>query len=101
MVKDTPGEGRGAIEAARIAKLNRAPLSIQINDDEVRFVVKFQVRFEDASMSSRFGDVKSNLEKGIQQTWNQKLKGEVFGGRKFVLEPQVSLVSTTAARDQN
>lgn len=101
MDEQTLDPTRGRVEVARMAKLNRAPLDIQISADEVRFVIKFQVRFEDQSMSGRFGELKSSLEEGVRMIWNQKLQGMALGGRKFVVEPQVTLISSTAARDKN
>jgi hypothetical protein len=97
---DDPTNLREKMEAGFIANLNRAPLDIRITDDEVLFHVRFQVRFEDPAMSKRFDELKGNLEKGITTGWNQTLKGVLFGGRKFVLEPEVQQVSATAARDR-
>jgi hypothetical protein len=99
-IPEPPGQ-RQRMETQNLQKLNRAPLEIKLSDDEVRFHVKFQVRFEDQKMAGRFSELKANLEQGIRSTWNQALKGDVFSGHKFVLEPEVTLVTATAARDKN
>jgi hypothetical protein len=95
------GGERGEIEAERMAKLNRAPLEIAITEDEIKFKVKFHVRFEDPTMEPRFGALKAGVLEGIRAIWTQTLKGELFGGRRFAIEPQFTLVSPKAARDTN
>jgi len=98
-IPEPPGQ-REKMETENIAKLNRAPLDIRITDDEVRFHVRFQVRFEDPAMAKRFDELKGNLESGIRTVWDQTLKGVLFGSRKFVVEAEIQKVAATAARDQ-
>lgn len=92
---------RAKIEEQKLAALNRLPLDIEITEEAIRFHVKFQVRFEDPSASSRFSDLKASLVEGIKMVWNQKLQGMALGGRQFTIEPTFSLVSTNAPRDRN
>lgn len=94
-------EQRGKMEEKRIAALNTLPLNIEVTGDAVKFKVKFHVRFEDPKQESKFGELKSSLQRGIELDWNQTLKGDVFGGRKFTIEPEVIKISSTAARDLN
>jgi hypothetical protein len=94
-------ERRGEMEKHRIAALNKRPLEIDVTETEVKIKVRFQVRFEDPTQDSKFGQVKSTLEKGINQIWNQTLKGDVFGGRKFTILPEVVKVGAQATRDLN
>jgi len=92
---------RGKLEEQHIAALNTRPLQIDISESEVTFRVKFQVRFEDEKMESKFTELKSSIERGIEMVWNQTLTGEVFGGRKFSIKPEITKVSKKAPRDLN
>lgn len=94
-------ERRGELEKHRIAGLNKRPLDIDVTETEVKIRIRFQVRFEDPTQDSKFGEVKSTLEKGINQIWNQTLTGDVFGGRKFTILPEVVKVGAQAGRDLN
>jgi uncharacterized protein DUF4157 len=94
-------EQRGKMESQRIAALNTRPLKIELSENEVRFKVKFHVRFEDPKQESKFGELKSSLLRGIELVWNQTLRGQVFGGRKFTVEPEIVKVAATAGRDMN
>jgi hypothetical protein len=98
---DPIGGDRGAIEAQRMAKINRRPVSIDVTDTKVTFRVRFHVRFEDSRPESRFGELKSSLQQAIDTTWNQRLTGDALGGRKFEIVPDVVKVGRTSARDQN
>ncbi len=103
MDEDIPGPRgqREIIEKENIAKLNRLPLNVEISEQEVKFKVKFHVRFEDPKLKSRFGELKSSMLEGIRMIWDQRLKGAVFSGRRFTVEPEFTLISETSARDQN
>jgi uncharacterized protein DUF4157 len=92
-------EKRGKMEEHRIAGLNKRPLKIDITETEVTFRVKFQVRFEDPKMDSKFADLKSSIQRGIDLVWNQTLTGDVFGGRKFRIIPEIVKMDATAERD--
>jgi hypothetical protein len=94
-----PGS-RQAAEDANIRRLNRRPLQVSVTEAEVRFRVRFHVRFEDPAQAGRLGELVRNLQAGIDLIWNQPLQGAVLGGRRFVVEPVVTAVSPTAARDQ-
>ena len=94
-------EQRGKMEKQRMAALNKRPLDIEITETDVKIKVKFQVRFEDPTQDSRFSEVKSGLEKGIDQIWNQTLKGDVFGGRTFTVEPDIVKMGPKDGRDLN
>jgi hypothetical protein len=96
-----PRGQRAKMEEDRIAKLNRLPLKIDMDDDSVTFRVKFHVRFENPSIASRFDELKGSALDGIKMVWEQRLKGVLLGGRKFTIEPDFKLISTTAARDPN
>jgi hypothetical protein len=101
MVDLGPPGSRQLTEDAHIGVLNRRPLNIQVSETEVRFTVRFQARFEDPTQQGRLADLRTALAAGINQVWNQSLGGQVFGGRRLVVEPQVTLIPATAARDQN
>lgn len=91
---------RRDLEAQRMSALNTAPVNVDVTDEQVTIRVRFHVRFEDGKMESRFGDLKSTIEKAAETTWNQKLTGSAFGGRRFAILPEVTKVSPSAARDQ-
>jgi hypothetical protein len=101
-----PGEAvspgaRTREETRNLGRLNRLPLDIQISEHEVRIGINFHVRFEDPRLASRLGDLRNGLQAGVDLIWNQPLGGEVFGGRRLVLVPNLTLVSQMAARDPN
>ncbi len=91
---------RERMEAQKLAQLNRDPLDIKITASEVRFHVRFHVRFEDPKMRNRFDELKGRLEAGIRMVWNTNLTGEIFGGRSFVIEPEIVEVDAKAARNK-
>jgi hypothetical protein len=95
-----PGQ-RARIETQNLANLNQKPLHIEITEDEVRFQVNFHARFEDAAMQNHFADLRASLQRGVDQVWNQRLSGMIFGGRRFSITPRVTQVAATAARDPN
>jgi hypothetical protein len=90
---------RAATEEQNLGSLNRRPLDIQVTDDAVRIRIRFHVRFEDPRMASRLNDLRVGLQTGIDLVWNQPLAGQVFSGRRLVIEPITILVSPTAERD--
>jgi hypothetical protein len=92
---------REAVERQNIAALNRRPLTMNLTENSVVFRVRFHARFEDAAMASRFDELAATLRRGVGLVWNQRLRGEVFGGRRFRVEPEVTPAAATAARDQN
>jgi hypothetical protein len=94
-------EKRGELEKRRMAALNKQPVSIDVSETEIKFHVKFHVRFEDPKMEGKFGELKSSLVRGIDLVWNKTLTGDVFGGRRLKIEPEVVKIAATAARDQN
>jgi hypothetical protein len=95
-----PGS-RQAAEDANIRRLNRRPLEVSVTAAEVRFRVRFHARFEDPAQEGRFGELVRTLQAGVDQIWNQPLGGVVLGGRRFVVEPVVTRVSATDARDRS
>ena len=90
-----------AQEESNLARLNRKPLTITQNSNEISFGVKFQVLFEDASMIKRFDDLKKNVLAGIDLVWKQTLTGDAFGGRKFNIVPSFTLIKSRSVRDHN
>ncbi|HEU4456313.1 MAG TPA: DUF4157 domain-containing protein [Longimicrobium sp.] len=92
-------EARQAMEDAQVRALNRRPLEVLVTEDEVRFRIRFHARFEDAGQEGRFDELVSTLQAGIDLVWNQRLQGASLGGRRFVVEPVVTLVPATATRD--
>lgn len=88
-------------EERNLARLNRLPLDIQVTEQEVRIRIRFHVRFEDPRLANRLADLRAGLQQGIDLVWNQELRGEVFAGRRLAIEPELTPVSPTAARDQN
>lgn len=87
-------------EDSNMSKLNRGPVDVKVSATEVSFAVKFHVRFEDSSMDSKFDELKTNLQAGIDLVWKQKLGG-VFSGRSFTIKPTFALISNKDPRDQN
>jgi len=98
---DPFSELRPRIEAQNIARLNRNPLNIELYEDQIIFRINFHIRFENPAMSSRFGDLRSSLQQGIEMVWNQRWSGALLGNRNFIIEPQITQISSTAARDRN
>jgi hypothetical protein len=91
-------------EAKNLASLNRKPISLEVTDTTIRIRARFQVRFEgltDKEAEKKFPVLKQNLQQGVSDIWNQKLKGAVMPGRTFELIPEIQRVSSTAARDDN
>ena len=64
------------------------------------FKVKFQVRFEDPAMESRFGELQASMLSAVNQIWKQKLGG-IFSGRTFTIAPSFVLVNAKANRDKD
>jgi hypothetical protein len=93
----------GALEPGRIAALNRRPLAIEVTETDVRFRVRFHVRFEglgDEEARRRFGALQSSFLAGLDLVWNQRLTGLELGGRRFEIVPEMTLVSARSPRDQ-
>lgn len=91
-------------ERKNLAALNRKPVTLEVTTTTVRIRARFQVRFEgltDKEAAKKFPVLKQNLEQGVSDVWNQKLKGAVLPGRTFEMIPEINLVSSTAARDEN
>lgn len=91
-------------EEKMLAGMNRTPMTVEVKPDVVRIRARFQVRFEgltDKQAQGEFPTLEKNFKKGVSDTWNQTLKGDVFGGRKFEMVPELTLVSATAKRDPN
>jgi hypothetical protein len=80
--------------------LNLAPVKMRVTDKEVIFDVKFHVRFEDASMNGKFGDLTKGVQAGIDLVWKQQLAG-VFAGRNFTINPSFTLITNQTPRDKN
>lgn len=93
-----PG-GRIRLETGNLAVLNRRPLNIQITEEELRIGIRFHIRFEDPQLANRLTDLRAGLQSGIEMVWNQELRGEVFGGRRLVIEPLLTPVPVDAGRD--
>lgn len=92
---------RQHMEDKNISALNKLPMNVTLTDTEVTINVKFQVKFEDPAMKSKFADVTTNMNKGLDMIWNQNLSGAAFGGKKFKVVPTYQLVDSAAPRDQN
>jgi hypothetical protein len=92
---------RQHMEDKNISALNKLPIHVNLTDREVTINVKFQVKFEDPAMKSKFADVTANMNKGLDMIWNQNLSGAAFGGKKFKVVPSYQLVDAAAPRDQN
>lgn len=88
------------VELEMIKNLNRLPLEIIVTGNHVAFNVKFHVRFENPAMSTKFEEVKTTLQAGIDLVWKQTLGG-VFSGRSFTINPSVTLIDMATPRDQN
>jgi hypothetical protein len=91
-------------EQKNLAVLNRKPTTLEVTTTNVRILVRFQVRFEgltDKEAKEKFPVLQKNLQQGISDTWNQKLKGTLLPGRTFEIKPEINFVSQTAARDDN
>jgi len=88
---------RSALEEKNFASLNTGPLEILVLDNEIVFKVKFQALFLDPS-NVRFEQLKKTLSDGIKLVWNQILPGDVFGGRKFSIIPDLSLIDSLKSR---
>lgn len=93
-------EFKKPMELELLKNLNRLPLNITVTGNAVTFNVKFHVRFEDPAMSTKFEEVKTTLQSGIDLVWKQTLGG-VFSGRSFTIVPSVTLIDMTTARDLN
>ena len=92
------------IERKNLAALNRKPISLEVTETNIRIRVRLQVRFEGLEhkgAEKKFPVLKQNLEQGVRNIWNQRLKGAVLPGRMFEVVPEISLVPRTAARDDN
>jgi hypothetical protein len=89
-------------EKANIAKLNRKPVTLEVTETDIRLKVRLNVRFEganDKQAKKRFPVLRRNLEQGIGETWNQKLKGTLLPGRTLEVIPEISLVAQDAPRN--
>ena len=89
-----------AQEEQRMGALNTAPLKIEVTDKQITFRVRLQVRFENTKHESKFAELKNSIQSAIDTTWNQRLKRGVFGGRDFVVIPEVTPVAASATRDR-
>jgi hypothetical protein len=92
-------EQRGKLDASRITALNTRPLNIEVTATEVRIRVKFHVQFAEEKHEAQFDTLKSNVQRGIEQTWNQRLRGATFGDRRFSIVPEFVKVSPRATRN--
>ena len=91
-------------ERKNLAALNRKPIKLEVTTTTVRIRARFQVRFEgltDKDAAKKFPTLKQSLQQGIRDIWNQKLAGSVLPGRTFEMVPEITLVSSAAARDDN
>jgi hypothetical protein len=91
-------------EERLIAGRNLKPVTLEVTKKAVRVKVKFQVRFEglaEKDASQKFSLFKKNFLKGVSDTWNQELRGNVLSGRTFEMVPELTLVAASAPRDQN
>lgn len=94
-------EMRESAELANFESMNRAPLTIAVDEDSARFTVRFHARFEDPAMRGRLGELQTALQQGLDLVWNQRLTGDVFGGRRLIVTPQLQEVATDAVRDHS
>lgn len=91
-------------EKANIAKLNKKPVTLEVTETDIRLKVRFNVRFEganDKQAKERFPVLRRNLEQGIRDTWNHKLKGTLLPGRALEVIPEINLVPHDAARNHD
>jgi len=91
-------------ERKNLAALNRKPISLEVTETNIRIRARFQVRFEGLAhkdAEKKFPVLKQNLEQGVRNIWNQRLKGAVLPGRMFEVVPEINLVPSTAVRDAN
>jgi hypothetical protein len=87
-------------EEANWSKLNLAPVTIAIDENNIVIRVRFHVRFEDPAMNGRFADLQSGLRAGIDLVWRKKPEG-VFEGRTFTIVPGFTLIGPSTPRDGN
>jgi hypothetical protein len=95
---------RAAEEERKLSALNRRPLTIDMIDmteDAVTFRVRFHVRFEDAAMKARAGDLETSVREGIRLVRTQRLTGAALGGKRFTIEPALTEVGMGEPRDPN
>ena len=93
-----------AAERRMLDAMNRTPMTVEVTERAVRIRARFQARFEgrtDKEARALFPTLEKNFRKGVADTWNQTLKGDVFGGRTFEMIPEITLVPATAKRDAN
>lgn len=91
-------------EQNSVAQLNRKPVTLEVTPTTVRIRARFQVRFEgipEKEAKAKFSVLEQSFQKGVSDTWNQKLSGAVMSGRTLEMIPELKLVSKTASRDKN
>lgn len=91
-------------EQKNIATLNKKPVTLEVTETAIRLKVRFHVRFEgatDKQAKERFPTLQQNLQKGIRDTWNQKLEGILLPGRDFKVIPEITLVPQDAVRNDD
>ncbi|HEY4640008.1 MAG TPA: DUF4157 domain-containing protein [Thermoanaerobaculia bacterium] len=86
-------------DEARMAAANKRPLSFDVTEEQVRIDVNFEVRFDDPQHEAKFATLVDSLQKGIDTTWNKRLSGGTFGGRKLVIVPHVKKIAANASRN--
>ena len=91
-------------EQKNVAALNKKPVTLEATSTDIRIKVRFQVKFEgltDQEGRDQFPKLQKNLQQGIKDTWNQKLKGTLLPGRKLEVIPDISLVLRGTPRNDN
>lgn len=84
-------------EEFNFSKMNKGAFDISVTGDAVVFNVRFQAYFLDPK-NKKFGQLKKSLTDGIALVWNQTLSGSTFGGRKFSVVPDISLINSLSER---
>lgn len=91
-------------EQKKLDGLNKQPITVKMTATAIRLQVRFQVRFEGLTQQqaeAQFPTLKKNFEKGVKDTWDQKLRPSVLDGRTLEVVPDMSLISAKAPRDMN
>jgi hypothetical protein len=91
-------------EQANLLLRNEKPVTLEITPTAIRIHARFQVRFEglkDEAARAKYAVLERNFQKGVRDTWNQKLSSAVMGGRTLEMLPELHFVSSTAQRDPN
>jgi hypothetical protein len=81
-------EGRPAMEAQRLARMNRRPLRVEIADDAIIFRVRFQVQFESPAHANRLGAVRGAVQRAAETVWTSP-QGEAILGKRFEMKTEV------------